>query len=182
MASSRGVLLYGPPAAGKDTITEQLITIGPYTHFQRLKVGPGRTSGYRMGTIEQLTSLRERGQVIYENQRYDSAYVVDRGELDSIVREHEQVPVLHIGQVDAIHAIRRGYPLIWTVVMVFCPREEAEKRLVERNDARVDERLSVWDETLAEADLALFDLVVNTGAFEPAHVATAIDWCQRHRQ
>lgn len=60
------------PAAGKDTITEQLLTVGPYTHFQRLKVGPGRTSDYRVGTSEQLTALRERGQVIYENQRYDA--------------------------------------------------------------------------------------------------------------
>lgn len=181
MPSSRGVLLYGPPAAGKDTITEQLVTIGPYTHFQRLKIGPGRTSGYRMGTSEQLTTLRERGQVIYENQRYDSTYVIDREQLDTIVREYERVPVLHVGQVDAIHAVCSGYPLPWTIVMLFCPRGEAEKRLIGRNDARVHERLAVWDATLAEADPTLFDLVLNTAAFEPAHAAGVIDWCLRHR-
>ncbi|MFD5245652.1 kinase [Amycolatopsis sp. NPDC058340] len=183
MPNSRGVLLYGPPAAGKDTITSQLVTLGPYSHFQRLKVGPGRTSGYRMGTVEQLATLREHGQVIYENRRYDSTYVVDRSELDAILHEQERVPVLHVGQVDAIRAICRGYPLTWTVVMVFCPREEAAKRLIGRHDARVDERLAVWDETLTEArsaDPALFDLVLNTGAFEPTHTAAAIDWCQRH--
>jgi len=185
MATSRGVLLYGPPAAGKDSITKQLAMLGPYAHFQRLKAGPGRSSGYRMSTLDQLAKLRERGEIIYENQRYDSTYVTDRGELDTIVLGHKQVPVLHVGQVDAIHTICRGYPLTWTVIMVFSPRDEAERRLKLRGDARVDERLAVWDETLAEvrgADPALFDLVLNTTAFTPAHAAALIDACQRYRQ
>lgn len=185
MPSSRGVLLYGPPAAGKDTITEQLIAIGPYAHFRRIKVGPGRTTGYRMGTLEQLAELRKQGEVIYENERYASTYVVDRAELDAILLKREQVPVIHIGQIQAVHAIRRGYPLDWATVMVFSPRQEAEKRLVERGDARVEERLTVWDETLVEsraADPALFDLVLNTATLDPTHTAEMIDWYQRHRQ
>src|SRR5258707_8438593 len=108
MANSRGILLYGPPAAGKDTITEQLATIGPYAHFQRLKVGPGRSSGYRMSTLDQLATLRGRGQIIYENQRYDSTYVVDRDELNAIIAQG-QVPVLHMGQVQGVIAVHDRY-------------------------------------------------------------------------
>jgi ATP-dependent 26S proteasome regulatory subunit len=35
MSADRGVLLYGPPAAGKDTVTAELVanTQGSYAHF-----------------------------------------------------------------------------------------------------------------------------------------------------
>jgi len=36
-----GVLLYGPPAAGKDTVSAALIAVDArYVLFERLKVGP----------------------------------------------------------------------------------------------------------------------------------------------
>jgi ATP-dependent 26S proteasome regulatory subunit len=39
--SPSGVILYGPPGAGKDTITAELSRLRPeFTLFQRLKAGP----------------------------------------------------------------------------------------------------------------------------------------------
>lgn len=50
------VMLYGPPAAGKDTVTEALIRLDrSYRLYQRLKVGAGRTDGYRMTTLSRCT-------------------------------------------------------------------------------------------------------------------------------
>ncbi|MFD0564440.1 hypothetical protein ACFQ2M_22355 [Kitasatospora saccharophila] len=46
-----GIILYGPPASGKDTITAALIEQDPrLAQFARLKIGGGRSQGYRMGT------------------------------------------------------------------------------------------------------------------------------------
>ncbi|KPC90472.1 hypothetical protein [Streptomyces albidoflavus] len=54
----QGILLYGPPAAGKDTTTAALTELDEqYASFTRLKIGTGKTKGYRMGTPEQLTVL-----------------------------------------------------------------------------------------------------------------------------
>src|SRR2546427_5470191 len=64
----QGVLLYGPPTAGKDTITAALTELDArYVPFIRLKIGSGRTKGYRMGTPEQLAELEAHGDVIYRN-------------------------------------------------------------------------------------------------------------------
>jgi len=75
----RGVILYGPPASGKDTITRALYELDKcYVLFPRLKQGTAKTVGYRMVTAEQLDDLRERGELIWENARYRSVYGIDR--------------------------------------------------------------------------------------------------------
>jgi hypothetical protein len=46
------VILYGPPAAGKGTVTKALTRLdNSYWLYQSLKVGPGRTAGYRMAAL-----------------------------------------------------------------------------------------------------------------------------------
>ena len=55
-----GVLLYGPPAVGKDTITRHLERIGPFEQFRRLKCGPGRSTG-EVGTDRERDGRRAQG-------------------------------------------------------------------------------------------------------------------------
>lgn len=79
MSPRQGVVLYGPPASGKDTVTQSLADLDSrYRLFARLKVGSGKTAGYRMGTAEQLRQLETAGDVVYANSRYSSTYVIDR--------------------------------------------------------------------------------------------------------
>ncbi len=76
---TRGLILYGPPASGKDTITHALAELDPtISLFRRLKAGPGRTGTYRMTTEPEISHLRAAGDVIWENSRYDAVYVIDR--------------------------------------------------------------------------------------------------------
>ena len=79
MNPKQGVILYGPPASGKDTVTAALTELNPrYAQFARLKVGAGKSAGYRMGTAEQLRELEAAGDVVYANTRYGNTYVIDR--------------------------------------------------------------------------------------------------------
>jgi guanylate kinase len=125
------IALYGPPAAGKDTITAALTTLDTrYVHFDRLKVGTamnaapgngkGTSTGYRHTTTEELTRLHGRGLIVYENTRYGNTYAVDRPRLDDIT-DAGQVPVVHLGQVAGITALRTGYPARWLTVLLWCP-------------------------------------------------------------
>jgi guanylate kinase len=125
----RGVILYGPPAAGKDTITEALHRLDHrYSLFRRLKVGAGKTAGYRMTTDAALRELRKSGDLIWENSRYGAVYAVDRPALLGHLAAGS--PVLHLGQVEAIDAVIKATPdAHWTVVYVWCPREIAENAL-----------------------------------------------------
>jgi len=170
-----GILLYGPPASGKDTITAALTAQNPrLTQFQRLKIGPGRTQGYRLGTGAQLEQLEGSDQILYRNDRYDSIYLVDRPGLDAVYAE-SRIPVIHLGQVAGVLALQTGYPAAWLTVRLDCPREITATRSAARGDADTSARLAAWDATAADLqghDPAMWDLLLRTDQQEPAEVAT----------
>lgn len=142
-----GVIFYGPPASGKDTIDAALCVLDTrFRHFERLKVGSGKVSGYRITTSSVVQSLRETGEVIWENSRYGATYVVDRpGLVEALERA---IPVLHLGQPEAIEAVRSATPAVhWTVVELTTPRDVAIERFDQRNPHDAADRLKAWDET-----------------------------------
>ncbi|MGK5522443.1 kinase [Micromonospora sp. URMC 107] len=169
----QGVIFYGPPAAGKDTVTGALCQLDQrYTQFQRLKAGSGRTAGYRMTSEEHLQELRVAGEVIWENHRYGATYVVDRPQLLALL--DGRVPVVHLGQPEAIEAVKSAVPAArWLVVYLWCPRPVAATRITARGTGDTEARLRAWDETEPiDADLTL-----NTGALSATEAAAEVSKC-----
>ena len=168
-----GVILYGPPASGKDTVTAALATLSPrYVHFPRLKVGGGATATYRMTTMDVLQRLRHQADLVWENDRYGATYAIDKPELIRALSSH--VPIVHLGQTEAVRAVRAATAEArWLVAYLWCPREVAQRRLVDRGSTDVEARLRVWDETapLSDADLALN--TVHVSAAMAAHAIHA---------
>src|SRR4051794_3688404 len=115
-----GIVLYGPPAAGKDTITRALAGADRrFVHFQRLKAGRGNSAGYRMTTRQHIAELRERHQLIWENERYESVYAIDRESLLHSLAGG--VPIVHLGQPEAVTAVTMAVPNArWTVAELWC--------------------------------------------------------------
>lgn len=144
----RGVILYGPPASGKDTITSALRRLDSrYALFPRLKAGKGRVSGYRMTTLDEIERLRAKGEVLWENHRYGATYAVDRDALLAHLRRH--IGVIHLGQPEAVEAIVKAIDAVeWLVVYLHCPRDIAAQRIEARGTGDVEARLRAWDETL----------------------------------
>ncbi|MFF4534235.1 guanylate kinase [Streptomyces sp. NPDC001407] len=177
MSGRQGVILYGPPAAGKDTVTTALTELSPrYAQFSRLKVGTGKSAGYRMGTAEQLRELEAAGGVVYANSRYGNTYVIDVPGLDAAFSA--KVPVVHLGQVDGIRALIDGYPADWSVVLLWCPREATAERSAGRGDSDTTARLAAWDATREDLDAhpgTVWDLTVDTTAASPQEAAWLID-------
>ncbi len=175
--TARGLILYGPPAAGKDTVTRALRAADPdYQLFSRLKVGAGKSAGYRIGTAEQLARLEAAGDVIYQNSRYGNTYVVDRQGMDEAFAAG--IPVVHLGQIEGIHALVKGYPADWSVVLLWCSREMTEARSAGRGDADTEARLTAWDATLADVEAhprQVWDLSVDTSSVDPAEAAGLIN-------
>lgn len=144
-----GVILYGPPASGKDTITEELEAIDDrYKLYPRIKIGNGRVRGYRTSGPEQLKSLRDSKEVVWETRRYGSIYIVDRPSLTTHLTSYSSI--LHLGEPNAIQAITAATPNVtWTVAYLWCPRPIAALRIAYRATRDDEERLSVWDKTPA---------------------------------
>ncbi|MFE2943382.1 guanylate kinase [Streptomyces sp. NPDC059255] len=177
MKLKAGVILYGPPAAGKDTVTSALAALNPkYVQFARLKLGTGKSAGYRMGTAEDLNELEAAGHVVYANSRYGNTYVIDAPGLDAAFAE--EVPVVHLGQVDGVQRLVGGYPADWSVVLLWCPREVTEQRSAGRGDSDIGARLAAWDATFEDLDAhsgMVWDLTVDTTASAPQDAARLID-------
>lgn len=177
MNPKQGVILYGPPAAGKDTVTTALTELNSkYAQFARLKVGAGKSAGYRMGTAEQLHELEAAGDVVYANARYGNTYVIDRPGVDAAFAAG--VPVVHLGQVDGINTLVDGYPADWLVVLLWCPREVTEQRSTGRGDGDTAARLAAWDATREDLDAypgTTWDLTVDTTEAAPQDAAWLID-------
>lgn len=172
-----GVILYGPPAAGKDTVTESLSKIDPrYRLFHRIKLGAGRIEGYRLATVAEVERLRKAGEILWENRRYGATYIVDRSFLSQELSE--AWPVLHLGQPEAIPVIRGAFPSgHWLVVYLWCSRPEAERRVVARDTGDVAERMQAWDATAAISA----DLSIDTGDTDAGDAAALIDAAARGR-
>ncbi|MGW2599992.1 phosphotransferase-like protein [Streptomyces klenkii] len=172
-----GVILCGPPAAGKDTVTGALAEVDSrYALFRRLKVGSGKSAGYRMGTAEQLRGLKTAGDVIYANHRYGNTYVIDRPGMDAAFASG--VPVVHLGQIDGIRALVDGYAADWAVVLLWCPKEVTAQRSEGRRDSDTAARLAAWEATREDLDAhpdMVWDLTVDTTSSSPQEAARLID-------
>ncbi|MFF3558272.1 guanylate kinase [Streptomyces tsukubensis] len=177
MNPKQGVILYGPPASGKDTVTAALTKLNSrYAQFARLKVGAGKSAGYRMGTVEQLRELEAVGDVVYANVRYGNTYAIDRPGVENAFAAG--VPVLHLGQVDGIRALVDGYPADWVVVLLWCPREVTGQRSAGRGDGDTAARLAAWDATREDLDEhpgTAWDLTIDTTEASPQDAARLID-------
>ncbi|WP_030906027.1 guanylate kinase [Streptomyces sp. NRRL F-5126] len=175
---NQGILLYGPPAAGKDTLTVALAELDSrYVLFSRLKIGSGKSAGYRMGTSDQLAELEGCGDLIYRNDRYGNTYVVDRPGL-ALAMGGGCVPILHLGQVAGVEAVATKYPAAWSTVLLWCSREATAARSKSRGDRDTEARIAAWDATeqdLATNDRSAWDLRVDTEASSPGEAAVLID-------
>ena len=117
-----------------------------------------------------IDALRTRGEVIWENQRYGAVYVVDRSRLHDQLTHH--VPVLHLGQPEAISAVRKASPTAtWVVVYLWCSRDIAAQRIAARKTGDAEDRLRAWDET---KPLDQADLTIDTAQTDPDTAASMI--------
>ncbi|MFE3028719.1 hypothetical protein [Nocardia tengchongensis] len=166
------IAIYGPPAAGKDTVTAALAQVdNKFRHYHRMKVGTGRTAGYRIASPAELDQLLAAGDAIYLNSRYGSTYIIDQPELDRMLAAG-QIPVLHVGQPEAIDALLAAAPAIrWVVVELWCPRDVAAARAAARGTGDISERLAVWDAT---PKLTVADVRIDTASLSPAESAAQI--------
>jgi guanylate kinase len=172
------IVLYGPPTAGKDTITAALSASQErFRLLTKLKQGTGRSAGYRLVTEDEMNELRRQGRVVVETRRYGNVYAVDRHCLED-GQNRGLVPVVHMGNVTDLRTLLSRTPTRWLRVLLWVPRDVCETRSRQRGDVDTVKRLKAWDETERDilcSDLRdLFDVVVRTDTVGPKEAAEEI--------
>lgn len=162
-----GVLLYGGPASGKDTVTRHMCERDPRIRlFPILKAGPGKTDGYRMTTAEAIDA---RTDLLWRVERYDAVYAASRADLAEAIGSGIR-PIVHVGSPDRLDAILTAGLGDWLTVELWCPLDVATDRLRRRNPHDVQQRLAVWHQT----PRLNLQLRIDTSSTSPAEAARSI--------
>lgn len=167
----RGIVLFGPPASGKDVVTAAMHALDRrICHFRKLKVGTGRSQGYRIVSPSQVDDLLRRGLVVSRVRRYGNEYVVDQTELESL-QGSGCIPVIHTADLDELE--RLSQQAGWRSFCLWASLRVTRQRLSERGDRDTAARLDVRSYVLRSlaARHPAFDRVVITDGSDPTDVA-----------
>jgi guanylate kinase len=175
------LLLYGPPASGKTSITRLLHELdSTVTLFPTYKIGNGSCEDYRFTTEAHYLSLKQAKQIVFANRRYNNKYFVDLPTLTKLQAADKKV-VLHIGGVSKMSflRLRKALPEKWLFVELQNSLEVCKKRTVRRGDEDVAKRLATWERMAQFAGhhpdyVRCFDLTINTDIITPQEAAQQI--------
>jgi len=161
------ILLSGPPAVGKDTVTAALAASDPrFRLFEKLKLGGGRSDGYRMIDVREYQRMLDAGDVLQSNERYGNLYAVDRPRLQELLSAGA-IPVIHVGRRTNPPALREaaGHRQVLSVLL-WAARDVLRTRLRERQADDIPERLKAYDQELKELKASCpdadFDIMIRT--------------------
>ncbi|MFI1193574.1 hypothetical protein ACH4T9_09965 [Micromonospora sp. NPDC020750] len=96
--------------------------------------------------------------ILWENTRYGATCFVDCFGLEQLW-ESGRVPVVHLGQIEAIEAIADGTEANWTVVELYARPAILSGRIQSRGTGDEDQRLAAVKQTLR---LPVADMRIDT--------------------
>ncbi|MDF5758980.1 AAA family ATPase [Spongiactinospora sp. TRM90649] len=170
-----GIILCGPPASGKSTVTGALHELDPrFVLARSLVVGDDHADDHDQVTHEQVERLRAAGRIIADTRRDGNRYVIDRHPIEHIAQAG-LVPVVHVGSSRDVEGL--SVMGEWVRVLLVTPPEIRRERLRRRADDAGGPRLRGRQDAVGAvppaADLR-FHLRIATNVTPAEHAAREI--------
>lgn len=180
------VILCGPPASGKDTITTALKGLGDYEKVRLHRTGPRPKEGYIHVDDEQFEILKRENHFIEHHTTYGRQYGVSIGELLITSIKHKY-SVIHLGSPKQALEIKKNLPQdIVKIIYLWNTRTELQERLHLRYQDNADEilrRMAVAAQEMAdfkEVGLEAVDLAIKNNNI--AETVQIIHECMAHEE
>ena len=174
----RGVILAGPPASGRRTVAFALTSLRrSYAHYPALTTERQALVDAARTTQSQLDELRSWAQLFVEFTCEGISYAYDHQRLNKL-REQGRIPVACVDDIDVLRAFEQEAD-DWLQVLLWCPRQEAERRLASTPDVHrtsAPAGLRRWDRSTKRLlrEPLRFPLSIRTDRMDPVHVAQIV--------
>jgi guanylate kinase len=178
------LLMCGPPASGKDTITKLMVNFCPlFVHFKKHRGlmefhFARKPSMYYDLPVHQFMKMATNTEFVQYHQRYDRYYGISKAELDYHL-SHGRIPIIHTGRIDNLIALETKLHVHTKSILIWAPLKILKARLHERHhDSRkeVKMRLKAAVEEFSDLrreNLDRFDVICHTN-YPPEKVARRI--------
>jgi hypothetical protein len=176
-----GIVLAGPPASGKRTTTFALTSLRrSYAPFPALTVARQPSIHAEQTTRQHLDELRAWAQIFHEFTVEGTSYAFDRERLSKL-REQGRIPVACVDDADALQAFEHESS-DWLQILLWCPREAAERRLTsgwparEEHEAPGRPSMRRWDRSSKglQRDTRRFTLTIRSDRLDAVQVAQIV--------
>lgn len=176
-----GVLLVGPPASGKRTVAFALQSLrATYAPFPALTVAHQPLVHGQRTTQAHLDELRSWAQMFHEFTIDGDSYAYD-GERLGALRERGHVPVACVDDIAGLEAFEREAG-DWLAILLWCPREAAERRLASDRSVWADREAYVrrlvrwWDRStrVLLRDVSRFTVVLRSDHVNAVQIAQIV--------
>lgn len=159
------ILLCGPPASGKDKLTEALIILdNKFWHFQKHRGIEGEipnnqaSKQYINVSKDEFIKMIEQNQFIQYHERYNRYYGISQVLLNDKVN-NGFIPIIHTGRIENLKELDRKVNGNTIKVLIWVPIEVLKQRLMKRHNhdsEEVERRLHAAEEEFS--DLSKVDL------------------------
>lgn len=166
------LVFFGPPASGKDTITNKLPD--KYLPYKKAKYGTGNTRGYQM-----LEHLPKDSDIISCINRYNNKYYILKSDIASYTNTSQSL-VIHTTDIDEIRKLKEWgkKESVDVIVIEFINTfNDFLNRSINRGDLDTDQRSKVWftayEDSVCHNIMA--DIVIDTSNNNIGSILNAIE-------
>ncbi len=167
------ILLCGPPASGKDSITEAICKIDEgFYHFKKHRAINGKTYMHRNNYIDitkdEFKKMIENDEFIQYHERYNRYYGISKKAMADGISKNLNM-IIHTGRIENLQELKKKINENTISILLWAPMDILRQRLVKRhhnNENEISRRLIAAQEEfidLTKIDLKKsFDAIIKT--------------------